>query len=222
MKISSGIEGLDKLMMGGFLKGRAYYIKGESGTGRTTLGLQFLIEGAKKGERVLFITLTESAEYIKENSKNLFLEIEGIDFLDLTPSSEYYRSAYDIFHPGEVERERIFEEIMRKVEEIKPQRVFIDSISEFRRLVPDAFVHKRQVISFIKFLNSIGATVLFTSETTQETPDQDLEFIADGIIELKRDENGLKITVRKTRGSDFISGWHRMEIGEEGIKICLF
>ncbi|MEM3139581.1 MAG: ATPase domain-containing protein, partial [Archaeoglobaceae archaeon] len=90
MKISTGIEGLDKLMMGGFLKGRSYYIKGESGTGRTTLGLQFLIEGAKKGERVLFITLTESAEYIKEDSKNLFLEIEGIDFLDLTPSSEYY------------------------------------------------------------------------------------------------------------------------------------
>ncbi|MEM0330761.1 MAG: ATPase domain-containing protein, partial [Archaeoglobaceae archaeon] len=142
MKISTGIEGLDKLMMGGFLKGRAYYIKGESGTGRTTLGLQFLIEGAKKGERVLFITLTESAEYIKENSKNLFLEIEGIDFLDLTPSSDYYKGAYDIFHPGEVERERIFEEITRKVEEIKPQRVFIDSISEFRRLVPNAFVHK--------------------------------------------------------------------------------
>ncbi|MEM2325197.1 MAG: ATPase domain-containing protein, partial [Archaeoglobaceae archaeon] len=165
MKISSGIKELDKLMMGGFLKGRSYYIKGESGTGRTTLGLQFLIEGAKKGERVLFITLTESAEYIKEDSKNLFLDIEGIDFLDLTPSSDYYKGTYDIFHPGEVERERIFEEITRKVEEIKPQRVFIDSISEFRRLVPNAFVHKRQVISFIKFLNSIGATVLFTSET---------------------------------------------------------
>ncbi|MDW7990079.1 MAG: ATPase domain-containing protein [Archaeoglobaceae archaeon] len=221
MKISSSIEGLDKLLMGGFIKGRAYYIKGESGTGRTTLGLQFLIEGAKGGERVLFITLTERAEYIKENSKKLFLEVEGVDFLDLTPSAEYYRSSYDIFHPGEVERERIFEEITRKIEEISPRRVFIDSISEFRRLVPNVFVHKRQVISFLKFLNSKDATVLFTSETTSEIPDQDLEYVADGIIELKRDEEGFKISVRKMRGSDFIPGWHKFEIGEEGIKIHL-
>lgn len=221
MKISSGIEGLDRLLMGGFLKGRAYYIKGGTGTGRTTLGLQFLIEGAKRGERVLFITLTEIAEHIKENSKKLFLEVEGIDFLDLTPSAEYYKTSYDIFHPGEVERERIFEEITKKVEEVNPRRVFIDSISEFRRLVPNAFAHKRQVISFLKFLNSKEITVLFTSERSPEVPDEDLEFISDGIIELKKDEEGFKIAVRKTRGSDFIPGEHRVEIGEEGIKIHL-
>jgi len=171
MKISSGIDGLDKLLRGGFIKGRAYYIRGESGTGRTTIGLHFLAEGAKKGERVLLITTTEKAEFIRRNSKELGLEIEGVEILDLTPGKDYYGIAYDIFHPGEVEREKVFGEIARRVEEIKPSRVFIDSISEFRRLVRDAFVHKRQVISFLDHLTSIGATVLFTSETSPEVPD---------------------------------------------------
>lgn len=106
------------------------------------------------------------------------------------------------------------------MEELKPSRVFIDSISEFRRLVPDAFVHKRQVISFLDHLTSRGATVLFTSETSEEVPDRDLEYIADGIIELKKD-GSFKISVRKMRDGDFVPGWHRFEIRKGGIVVHL-
>lgn len=218
MKISSGIEGLDRILLGGFLKGRAYFIKGESGTGRTTLGIHFLCEGVKNSEKVLFITLNEKMEKIKSDFEKIE-GLESVEFLDLTPTKDYFGKTYEVFHPSEVEREEIFTAIKEKIINSKRSRVFIDSISEFRRLVPDNFLHKRQVISLLDFLNSMGATVLFTSETSRDVPDEDLHYIADGIIELKRDEEGIKISVKKMRGSDFISGWHRVEISERGMKV---
>lgn len=220
-RVSSGIEGLDEILNGGYVKGRAYLVRGEPGCGKTILGLHFLIDGAKKGENVLFITLSEPEESIKRSAESLNLNVDGIEFLDLSPTSEYFASVetYDIFSPAEVEREPMSSAIVSKVEELNPARVFIDSMTQFRYLAPDAFQYRKQVLSLLRFLTERGATVLFTSESSSEAPDEDLQFLADGVIELAKNDRGFRLKVSKMRESDFVRGWHFMRICSGGIRV---
>jgi len=220
-RIPSGIETLDFILKGGLIDRKAYLVRGGPGAGKTTLGLHFLIEGVKRGERALFITLSEPESSIRSNAEALGLTVERIDFLDLSPTPEYFArvETYDIFSPAEVEREPMSSEIVRVVEEIRPKRVFIDSMTQFRYLAPDAFQYRKQVLSLLRFLTENGATVMFTSESSVEAPDDGLQFLADGVIEILRNGENLRIAVRKLRGSDFVSGEHLMRIGEGGIRI---
>ncbi len=213
-KISSGIKGLDEILKGGFVKGRAYLITGGPGTGKTTLCLHFLQEGTTKGEKSLFITLTEKEEQIVKNASQVGINLNGIDFLDLSPDSEFFVKAktYDIFLSAEVEKEPIIAKIIKKVEELKPTRVVIDSMTQFRYLTQDIYQFRKQVLSFLRFLTDKNATVLFISEGTKEMPDDDLRYISDGIIELSSKGEERILSVKKFRGSDFFSGDHSYEI----------
>ncbi|MDH7508209.1 MAG: gas vesicle protein GvpD [Methanomassiliicoccales archaeon] len=221
MRISCGIPSLDDILGGGLIPGRAYLIRGEPGVGKTTLGMQFLLEGTNRGESSLFITLSENPESIKANALALELDPQGVHFLDLSPTPQYFAEVetYDIFSPAEVEREPITSAIVRKIEEVTPKRVFIDSLTQFRYLAPDSFQYRKQVLSLIRFLIEKGITVMFTSESSHEAPDEDLQFVADGIIELDRDEKAFRIQVTKMRGSTFLPGVHIMRIGNGGISV---
>lgn len=221
-RLSSGILGLDKILKGGFLSERAYLIRGSPGAGKTILGLHFLIEGVRKEEQVLFITLSETEESIRSNAERLNLKIDKVVFLDLSPESEFFAKmeTYDIFSPAEVEREPITQKIIEVVEKFSPRRVFIDSMTQFRFLAPDIFSYRRQVLSFLRFLKERGATVLFTSEQSPEAPDEDLQFLSDGIIHLEVDpEYGRRLTVLKFRGSSFQTGWHTYKITDHGMVV---
>ncbi len=213
-KISSGIKGLDEILKGGFIKGRAYLITGGPGTGKTTLCLHFLQEGISKGERSLFITLTEKEEQIIKNATRVGINVDGIDFLDLSPDPEFFVKAktYDIFHSSEVEREPIITKIISKIEELQPKRVVIDSMTQFRYLTQDVYQFRKEVLSFLRFITDKNGTVLFISEGTKEMPDDDLRYISDGIIELSLRGEERILCVKKFRGSDFFSGDHSYEI----------
>lgn len=153
-RISSGISGLDDILQGGFIPQRAYLIRGSPGAGKTTLGLHFLIEGAKNKESVLFITLSETEESIRANASRLNLNLDGVSFLDLSPESEFFAKVetYDIFSPAEVEREPVTKRIVEEIENLRPSRVFIDSMTQFRYLSTDVFNYRKQVLSFLRFL----------------------------------------------------------------------
>jgi len=220
-RISSGIDGLNEILKGGFISKRAYLVRGGPGSGKTTLGYHFLMDGVEKGEKTLFITLGEPEDQIKANGEALGLDLKGIEFLDLTPGPDFFTQAesYDIFSPAEVEREPITQMIVNKVETLKPSRVFIDSMTQFRYLAPDAFQFRKQVLSLIRFLIENGATILFTSEASAEAPDEDLMFLSDGVINLEVQSDTRTIEVLKFRGSEFISGLHSYKIGQGGIKV---
>ena len=220
-RLSTGIPGLDEVMYGGLVPGKAYLVRGGPGTGKTTLGLHFLATGVANGEKTLFITLGEPVEQIRKNAATLGFEPDDIAFLDLSPTSEFFTQVqtYDIFSPAEVEREPTTQKIIERVETLKPQRIFLDAMTQLRYLSTDAFQFRKQVLSFLRYLVEQGATVLFSAEASTEAPDDDLQFMSDGVIHLTFSHIERTISISKFRGSDFRSGEHTMRIIQTGIEI---
>jgi circadian clock protein KaiC len=220
-RLPTGVAGLDEILYGGFLRGCTYLVRGGPGTGKTTLGLHFLTTGATKGEPVLFVGLSESEEQVRRNAASLGLNIDGVTFHDLSPSPDFFTQAqtYDIFFSAEVEREPVTQSIVQQVEELKPERVFIDAMSQFRYLAADVLQFRKQVLSFLRFLVSQGATVLYTSEATVTLPDDDLQFLSDGILHLALTPAGRTISVTKLRGSSYRDGVHSMRLDKGGMQV---
>jgi circadian clock protein KaiC len=220
-RLSSGVPGFDEILMGGFVPQRSYLLRGLPGTGKTALGMHFLTEGVKNNEKVLFINMGEPTAQVISNAQTMGFDIEGIDFLDLSPDEDFFANmeAYDIFSPAEVERESITVKITEKIEALKPVRVFLDPITQFRYLSTDEFQFRKQALSFLRFLTDNGATVLFTSEFSDHDPDDDLQFMCDGIINLDFFKEGRSISISKFRGSGFRFGVHSMRITPGGVKI---
>lgn len=220
-RLSTGVEGLDEILNGGLMPGRTYLVRGGPGTGKTTLGCHVMSTGTRNGERCLYITMEEPADRIRDNARAIGLDLQEIPILDLSPTSEFFRNVqvYDIFAPGEVEQGPIAQRIIEMVESVRPQRLFLEAVTQFQYLTPDAFQFHKQVLSFLRFLTEQGATVLFTSEASPTAPDDDLRFLSDAVIELTLDSTSRYIGVSKLRGSDFRAGYHSMELTREGIRV---
>ncbi|MEH2067596.1 MAG: ATPase domain-containing protein [Nostoc sp.] len=220
-RLSSGISGLDEVLCGGYVPNRTYLIRGGPGVGKTTLGMHFLITGATNGEQVLFVTLGETVTQLRRTALGLGFDLEGVTFLDLSPTPEFFAQVqtYDIFSPAEVEREPTTRRIVEQVEALKPQRIFIDSMTQFRYLASDTFQFRKQVLSFLRFLVEQSTTVLFTSESSEEAPDDDLQFMSDGVINLKFSQDERTLCISKFRGSNFQHGHHAIRLTSTGVHL---
>lgn len=220
-RLSTGIAGLDEILYGGLIPNRSYLARGGPGCGKTTLGLHFLAAGAANGEKSLYITLEEPEAHIRRNAEARGFDLSGIDFLDLSPTSAFFAEVqtYDIFSPAEVEREPTTQKITDRVGTLKPQRVFLDPMTQFRYLSTDIYQFRRQVLSFLRFLVDQGATVLFSSEGSADAPDDDLQFMSDGVIDMDSDVQGRSISVKKLRGGDFRAGSHTMRLTASGVEV---
>ena len=220
-RLSTGIAGLDELLHGGLLPHRSYLVRGTAGTGKTTLGLHFLAAGAPNGEKSLLITLGTPEARIRLDAETFGFDLTGIPIIDLTPAPDFFAKAktYDIFSPADVEREPITRKITEQIEKQKPQRVFVDAITQFRYLASDPQQFHRQVLAFLHYLTDQQTTVLLTSEYSEVTPDDDLQFLCDGIINVANTEHGRTLTVSKYRGSGFQEGRSAMRITERGILV---
>jgi circadian clock protein KaiC len=216
-RLSTGVKGIDEIMQGGLKRGNAYLLRGGPGAGKTVFGLHFLTASAARGEKALFITLVESSGQIRSNAGAMGFTLEGIEFLDISPTKEFFveNQMYDLFSPAAVERDPITKAIVAQVQALKPS----DTMTQFRYFSPDPFQFRKQVVSFLRFLQEHGCTVLFTSEQSVEAPDDHLQFIADGIIDLNftLDQRYLKVT--KFRGSDFSPGAHSMRLSRTGMEV---
>lgn len=220
-RVSTGISGLDEIIQGGVLARHTYLVRGGPGSGKTTLCLHFLADGIARGGKGLFITLGEAVEQIRQNAALVGIDIGEAEFLDLSPTSQFFAEVetYDIFRPAEVEREPTTAKIIEAVQAIAPQRVVIDSMTQFRYLATDPFQYRKQALSFLRFLTEQGATILFISEGSEEAPDEDLQFLSDGVIDIKNLSVRRTVEVRKFRGSDFRAGAHTMRLTRTGMII---
>jgi len=220
-RVGSGVPGLDEILGGGFLPEHTCLVRGGPGTGKTTLALHFLAAGAAAGEPVLYVSLEEREDRLRTHAARCGIELHAAHFLDLSPTSEYFRAVetYDIFSAAEVERTPLTQRIVQEVERLRPQRVVVDPMTQFRYLTRDLFQFRRQVLSFLYFLTSAGATVLFTSESSPEAPDDDLQFLSDAIILLEHGPAGRFLSVTKMRGSGYRAGRHGLRLDERGLAV---
>lgn len=225
VRCSTGLPGLDEVLHGGLIPERAYLVRGGPGTGKTTLGLHFLMAGVAAGEKALLISLESSEGQLRADAASQGLALEGIDFLDLSPTRDFFAEnrSYDIFSAADVERDPTTRLIVDTVTRLRPGRVFVDAVTTLRYLAPDAFQFRKQALSFLRYLVEHGATVLLSSEPTETVPDDDLRFMSDGIVQLEvSPEHGVMrrtLSVTKLRGSDFEGGAHSIRLTERGMEV---
>lgn len=225
-RVSTGIEGLDYILRGGLPKNRLYLVEGNPGTGKTTLGLQFLIDGERKGESGLYITLSESKEELIAVGHSHGWSLDKLTIHDLTVSGDSLKedSRYTVFHPSEVELDETTKAVLNEVERINPSRVVFDSLSEMRMLARDALRFRRQILALKQYFIGKQCTVMLLDDRTSEASDRELESIAHGVISLEyvpseygKQRHNLRVV--KMRGVKFQSGLHDFNIETGGIVV---
>ncbi|HWT70557.1 MAG TPA: ATPase domain-containing protein [Oxalicibacterium sp.] len=224
--LSSGITGLDDVLRGGFTSHRLYLIEGSPGSGKTTLALQFLLEGARLGESTLYITLSETKVELRAVADAHGWSLDGIHLHEVLPSESILDPAeqYSIFHPSDVEMGTMTRDLLSIVEEIKPARVVLDSLSELQLLASNPLVYRRQVLALKQFFSSRSCTVLFLDDRTASSGNLQVRSIAHGVVSLERmatDYGGIRrrLEVIKYRGIPFREGLHDYKIQNGGIVV---
>lgn len=220
-RLSTGVPGLDEILDGGLIPGRSYLVRGEPGAGKTILGFHYLTAGADAGETGLFINLEEAEADTRANAASLGFDLDDVALLDLSPGADFFAQdqSYSIFAAEEVEQDSFADRIVERVREVEPDRVFLDPVTQFRYLTSDDYQFRKQIVSLMRFLESVDATVLFTSQRTPDSSDDDLQFLSDGIIELTNRNDIRRVRVPKFRGSDKQSGRHGLAVRGDGLHV---
>ena len=225
-RLSTGIPGLDDILYGGLAKGFLYLVEGNPGAGKTTLALQFLIAGAKKGEKGLYISLAESESELRHVADSHGISLENIEICKISPPeiSGEAGKQYTVFQPAEVELSDVLETILAKVRDLGPSRVIIDSMSELRMLARDSLRYRRQVLSLKQFFEGRDCTTLLLDERFRENQESQVQTIAHGVLSLEVLQRNYGITRRrlevlKIRASSFREGFHDYIIVKGGIRV---
>src|SRR3954468_2454880 len=225
--LSSGIEGLDDILNGGFTPNRMYLCEGVPGSGKTTLGMQFLAAGARNGESVLYVTLSESAEELHDIGVSHGWSLEGIQIRELIPSERSLEpdDQYTVFHPSEVELTETTMHILRDVERLKPTRLVFDSLSELRLLAGNPLRYRRQILALKQYFAGRRCTVVLLDDLTAEGHDLQVQSIAHGAILLEQNipeygKQRRRLSVVKYRGKEFRGGFHDYTIERGGL--CVY
>ncbi len=225
-KSLTGVPGLDSVMAGGYPSQRMFLVEGNPGTGKTTLALQFLMEGVRAGEPGLYVTLSETADELAAVAESHGWRLDGIEVFELMPDEEALRpdAQYTVFHPSEVELTTTTQSIFEMVERVKPVRVVFDSLSELRLLARDSLRYRRQILGFKHFFTHHRATVLLLDDRTGEDSDLQLRSLAHGVLLLEQmaldyGAERRKLRVVKMRGVSYRGGYHDYVIRTGGIQV---
>ena len=224
--VPSGIDGLDHILRGGFPEYCLTLIAGTPGTGKTTLAIQFLLEGAARGEACLYVTLSETRAEIEKVARSHGWNLDKITIIELIPSERNLsvESQLTVFNPSELELGETTEAMIAAVDAHKPTRLVLDSLSEIRLIAQSGLRYRRQVLALKHFFSGRECTVLMLDDKTSGPEDDHLQSIAHGVVSLEQSSNQFgaerrRLRIIKMRGIPFRGGFHDFSIRRGGIKV---
>jgi circadian clock protein KaiC len=224
--VSTGIAGLDDILRGGLTPSRLYLVEGPPGCGKTTLALQFLMAGARQGEKTLYVALSETKRELEAVAHSHGWSLDNVEIHELAPSEETLSpdAQLTMFHPSELELSETTKVVLTKVETSKPRRIVFDSLSEMRLMAQNPLRYRRQILGLKQFFVGRQSTVLLLDDLTGSGGDLQLHSIVHGVILLEHTMTDYgserrRLTVRKMRGISFRGGMHDYLIRTGGLDV---
>lgn len=224
-RIATGVSGLDELLHGGLPEGRVYLLRGGPGTGKTTLGLQFLNHGAVRDEEVLYISLLQSAQELRDTANSHGWSLDKLTMVQM-PSAvqQTVEAEQTVFTPGEVELNEVSDGIIEAIREHRPTRLVLDSVSELQLIVDTPHQLRRQLMRLKQAMIDVGCTAILTASDAVVEQEPIVQTIVHGTIALRRSvppygESRRQLEIEKVRGMDFASGVHDFVIRTGGLTV---
>ena len=224
--LKMGVPGLDDVLGGGLSAHRLYLLEGAPGAGKTTVAIQFLREGAARGEAVLYVTLSETAHELQGVAESHGWGLKGIEVREMLPAQDALEpdDQYTMFHPSEVELGETTMRILADVDKIKPTRVVFDSLSELRLLAGGSLRYRRQILALKQFFTGRQCAVLLLDDLTATEQDLQVQSIAHAVIRLEQlnpdyGASRRRLVVTKYRGRAFRGGYHDYKIVRGGLQV---
>ena len=225
-KCATGVPGLDAVLCAGLPAHRLYLVDGNPGVGKTTLALQFLLEGVRRGEQCLYVTLSETKAELDGVAESHGWTLDGIHVIELSQIEHALttKSQNTLFQPAEVELNNLSKLLLEEIARLSPARLVLDSLSEMRLLAQNPLRYRRQILTFKQRFSEIECTVLLLDDRSAIGPDVQVQSIVHGMLSLftmpmKFGINRRYLTVAKLRGSSFLEGNHDYVIKRGGLTL---
>ena len=226
-KARFGVSGLDDILSGGLARNRIYLLEGAPGSGKTTLAMQFLLDGASAGEKGLYVTLSETEPELREAAASHGWSIpDGIDIFELVPPESLLdeKQQQSLLYSSDLELGETTNRIFEAMQRSKPARVVLDSLSEIRLLAQSSLRYRRQILALKHYFAQRDVTVLLLDDMTGEIQDKTVHSVAHGVIRLEEltpdyGAERRRLRVLKYRAQSFRGGYHDFTIKTGGVQV---